>query len=81
MWALEQSDADVQARTFGAVEFVFTQDSMRDGNDEAVEFFETVAVGLREKPDTFDRVRSVWGESTRQWFIRWGPHYGFSPPD
>ena len=54
---------------------------MRDGNDEAVEFFETVAVRLREKPDTFDRVRSVWASRTRQWFIRWGPHYGFSPPD
>lgn len=70
-WVLNDADADATARTFTAVEFVLVADSMREGNDEAVEFFETLAQELRRQPQLMERVRPAFGPPTREWLSRW----------
>lgn len=66
-WLFEDAPGDVAARAFEAVEFVLIQPSMREGNDEAVEFFETLAAEALRRPARFNELRAFWGEPTLEW--------------
>jgi hypothetical protein len=69
-WTLEQHDDELVARVFAAVEFVKSQDSMRHGNDEAVEFYESIRADV--PAEARERYERLWGEVTRDWMTSFG---------
>ncbi len=72
-WVLEHADDTVAARTFAAVEFVMVERSVRVGQDEAVEFFETLAAEAERRPARFRSLRDFWGPAMRAWMADYGP--------
>lgn len=65
-WALPQDDPNLVARVFAAVEDVYSDDSLPDGHDLAIEFFESVCEAGRERFDGYI------GIGSREWFERYG---------
>lgn len=65
---VEAFDDEAARRTFAAVEFVQTAQSVREGTDEAAEFFEALAAEAAHRPERFRTLRALWGEPTQRWF-------------
>lgn len=65
-WAFPQDDAELLRRVFAAVDEVYTDQTLPDGNDLAIEFFEAVCEAGRSRFDHYIGPRS------RGWFDRYG---------
>ena len=67
-WLIDEATEEAAGRTFQAVEFVLTQRSMREGHDEAIEFFEALAAeAVRGSSSRFQELRAFWGKPTLGW--------------
>jgi len=65
-WAFQSSDDAVLGRVFAAVDEVYADESVSDGNYLAIEFFEAVCDAGRARFDEYI------GSSSREWFDRYG---------
>ena len=61
-WAFPQNDAELLSRVFAAVDELYADDSLPDGDPLAIEFFEAVCAAGREQYDAY-----IAGAS-REWF-------------
>jgi hypothetical protein len=64
-WAFPQENPDLLRRVFDAFEDVYADQSLRDGGDLAIEFFEAVCEAGRQQYDES-------GPESRKWFDRFG---------
>lgn len=65
-WAFPSDDQALLRRVFAAVEEVYTDHSVVDGHDLAIEFFEAVCDADRPRFDPYI------GSASREWFDRHG---------
>ena len=65
-WTFPQDDRELLRRVFAAVDEVYTDQSLRDGNDLAIEFFEAVCDAGQERFDAYI------GSTSREWFDQHG---------
>lgn len=65
-WALPSSDETLLRRVFGAVDEIYTDQSLPDGNELAIEFFESVCEAGQA------RFGHLIGRASRRWFDRYG---------
>lgn len=70
-WVMRQRDDELVARVFYAVEFMKTEDSMRYGGAEAVEFYETIDAEARDER-VMSRLARLWGGPTEAWMTAYG---------
>lgn len=61
-WAFPQNDAELLRRVFAAVDELYADESLRDGDHLAIEFFEAVCEAGREQYDVYI------GTASRGWF-------------
>lgn len=65
-WAFPREDPELLRRVFAAVDELYADHSLREGNDLAIEFFEAVCEAGREQFDGYI------GPASREWFNRHG---------
>lgn len=65
-WAFSNGDPDLLRRVFDTFEEVYTDQSLSDGSDLAIEFFEAVC---EAEPARFEE---FIGPGSREWFNRYG---------
>ena len=65
-WAFPQGDPELLRRVFSAVDELYADQALRDGNDLAIEFFEAVCEAGQEQFDGYI------GSASREWFDRYG---------